>query len=424
LVRRETGTEVRERELNLMALGMAVLLLLGGAVLIFLAFNRKLQPFLQIGESLYNWRQLIFSHPSEMQILSSHPFGYSAQVPHYRGWYRDATGRVVRARAARVHVAADQLARLQYVNGWTGEQILDTSAFCIQLADASDTVDYLNRSGRFEIVVADDQLRSLDGYPMNCHLAVHYSIEAEVGQRDFLETLMQRIPNLKQDIEERVAGVLREEFSRSDYRDAMYNVPRTVNRLNQAWVADDDLPDVRRAMSLHYSALVIKPREEAERRFLSTPGAGMARLKDRIERVDEELQRDAAYWNSQVQDKDTALRNAVRELLLYPPRAVENSVKGLQASVREMGSVEPIVHSVDNLFLGGQRALARGADKLVAALEALQALIQALVEEGSALRGALNQHPLNPHETTPKLTTVANFADRRLVEGLGRGSER
>ncbi|MGI8756514.1 MAG: hypothetical protein ACR2MB_11760 [Acidimicrobiales bacterium] len=383
---------------------MAGLLLITGAGLILVPFNRGLQPYLKVGESIRNWAELLASRPSQVQILSSNQFGYRAKIPHHRGWYMCSAGQVVRGRACRVHVGPDQLARIEYVDDWSGQQLLDSSTFCLQLTDASDAVNYFNRSGRFEIVLHDDRIRSLDGYPMNCHLAVHYSIDVGIDEPVLLERLMHRLPTLEHEIEERVAGALRDEFSQSEYREALYKTPDTVTRLNRAWATDSDLHELHEALTVHFSALVVKPREEAERRFLSTPDAGMARLDDRISRVDEDLQREARHWDSRAEDTNTALRNAVRELLDYPPEAIRKAATGLHNSVREMGSGERVVQSVNNMFLGGQRALARGADQFVDALQSLQSLIQSLAERDSELRSALNQRSAgSPGEATPSL---------------------
>lgn len=400
---------------SLAGYALAALLFILGAALIFVAFNRGLQPYLSLGESTRNWGSLLSARPSAMSIMGSTPFGYRAQVPHYRGWYRSSGDQAIRGRASRVHVAPDQIARIGYRDDWQGHKLLDTSAFCLQAEDAPESVDYLARSGRFELVFYDDHFRSSDGYPLNCHLPVHFWIDLALDDTDSVNRLMDRVPLLQREIEERVAAVLREELSRREYRRVFYEVPKIVDRLNTAWAEDGDLQELRQVLGIHFSALVVKPREEAERRFLSTPGAGIERLRDRIRRVDEDIKQEERYWTSRRDDTRAALQHAVTELLEYPPVAIRESVVGLKETVSGMGNHGHVVESVDGTFLAGQRALARGAEKVVGALHALRELIEALTEEDSRLRAALVQPPQQDAESpSPRLIRLPDDSGPRL----------
>jgi hypothetical protein len=411
--------------LGLAAFALAVFLLALGAALILMAFGRSLQPYLSLGESLRNWGGLLSAHPSSISIMRSTPFGYRAHVRHHRGWYRSSEGHVLRGRAGRVHVAPDQIARLGYSDNWDGLRLLDRSAFCLQVEDASESVDYLSRSGRFELVFYGDHFRSRDGYPMNCHLAVHFWVTLGLDEPHLIDRLMDRVSQLQREIERRVAGLLRDEFGQREYRQAFYEIPKVLDRLNAEWAADDDLLDLRQVLNLRFTALVVKPRVEAERRFLSTPGAGIERLRDRIRHVDEDVKQEKRYWESRWGDTVTALDHAVIELLEYPPAAIRESVAGLRDTVSKMGTGTHVVGSVDGMFLTGQRALARGAEKAVGALRTLQQLIEALAQEDSRLRAALAEPVSEPKASSPPpprirlldIPSVQFEAERRAPDG-------
>ena len=283
--------------------------LVAGFALYWISWDHHLSPYLALREIIINWRELLNQGPGTMPVVNAHALGYKALVKHFHGYYW-VDERPVTGSAGRVYVYPDFIARLHYVNRWEHSRLLDASAFSLRVGEMGDTasaqkavsgtpeadsnsgwsvVDFLCRGVRWQLTFDDSSIKSLDKYVMNCHLAVHTTVELPLSDTDRLNRLFDIRPQFEQVLRSVISGALRDELSKRRYREAMYAVPDIIARLNRDWAERPEFRDYHDLIQVQFTALVIRPREEAERQFI-TADVNLASVKEKIRRLDRELE--------------------------------------------------------------------------------------------------------------------------------------
>jgi hypothetical protein len=263
-----------------------LLLLVGGVGVLVVRVNRTTERFLRTVQTLYRWRPLLHQGVSQAPVIPAHELGQSGdagvsdelrmtiRVPAIRNdyWWPGQCGQ---AAASLVPVPLDYVARLGYPDAWhAGGQWLDATAFTlceaeVGQADSGDLfvdADLLARGGRGQLYFGhEDRLTTQDEYEVRAHVAVHFRVAIPLGQTAELERLFTERQNFLRLLRKTVEDQLRQELKQRTYREAMYAVPDIVARLDTAWSRAGGHRDI---LEVTITALLIMPRQEAERNFL------------------------------------------------------------------------------------------------------------------------------------------------------------
>jgi len=294
-------------------ISFGVALVLVGGFLFWYSLSPGIAPFLNLQRMLDNWRSLLTRGPANANLLYTDELGYRVEIQpdtqdqsrsstNHRGYYPTATGFVL-GNASRVHVMPDFIARLGFEDHWHEEsRFLDNSAFCLREGVGADSAEFLCRGVRCQLVFAPESgLRSSDGYPMHCRLAVHLHVDLPLSEESALSTLFDGLPqgglrNFLPLLKERVLGRLRSHLTKREYRQAMYEVPEIIEALNRdIWSgepdqADDPFVALKGSIQIEFSGLNLAPREEAERNFLDHVQRGQEEIAEKILKKERNLE--------------------------------------------------------------------------------------------------------------------------------------
>lgn len=187
--------------------------------------------------------------------------------PHRDKWWLGDLRRP--GTAYRVHVPSDCIARLPFTCAWLNTRYLDNSAFCLRTdSTGTNVVTILQRSARWQMdFFEEDQLRSRDEYHLHCHVAIHTSVRVELADIERLDRLFDNLPTFLAQLRGTVAGLLRDESQLRSYRDVMYDAPALIDILNERVRSHHGLASMLDVLDVCFTALIVKPRKEAELQF-------------------------------------------------------------------------------------------------------------------------------------------------------------
>lgn len=370
------------------SLVFAFLALAAAVGLIALSVSGWAQVYLALPQTFANWRRLCSARPREARVVWASQLGYHALVEHVPGWFLLPEG-PISARAARVHVAPDAIARLDYVDAWRGTRFLDSSAFCLArpTAAAMDVarVQFIYRSRRVHFMhrPLDEKLslKSKGGVPINYHLAGHVRTRLGLTDEKKLEALFAASATLINDLHESIKGLLREEFIKRTYDACFRDVPQIINWLNASWHDAACFETFREYIDFELTALVIIPRREAEVALTEKHVTGMASLDDDIETINKEIENDIAGWKYRWSDQRTSLGNALKQLDRSIDTSIQASAGGLRDNLQKMGEERYVVESVHTIFMTGREQLRQGSEAMSAAVDDLGEFLRDLDAE-------------------------------------------
>jgi hypothetical protein len=371
--------------------------LIGAVALFWISHEPQLKPYLALRDMIHNWRQLLTAGPGQMQILDFSLLGFRARVKHCHGLFWTAAG-LVTGSACRVFVHADFIARLGYLDHWQGSRLLDSSALCLRVGEISDEVGYLCRGTRHELVFDDGSIRSKDGYLMSCHVAIHTFIELPLTDDRRLNCLFDRLAQFEPVLRSVVSGTLRHELSIRGYRESMYFVPAIVAALNCRWAADSQFEIYRDLVHIEFTALVIRPREEAERRFLATPTAHLEQVHDRIRVLDQEREARRSERERRWHDWRLSLVAALDSLEEQIPASTRQTAEGLRKQMPAIGTLVLIRKAVASMFQTSRTQLDIRCGAVAKILDDLSAFMESIRNDGDALVQRLRAQPTRPSD--------------------------
>jgi hypothetical protein len=369
--------------------------LIGGVALFWISHEPRLKPFLALRDMIHNWWHLLTTGPGQMQILDFGLLGFRARVKHCHGLYWAAAGPVTGS-ACRVHVHPDFIARLGYLDHWQGSRLLDASAFCLRVGETSNEIDFLCRASRHELIFDDGSIRSKDGYVMSCHVAIHTFIELPLSDDVRLNRLFEDLAQFEKVLRSVVSGTLRHELSNRGYRQCMYSVPATVAALNCRWVGDSQFQVYRDLIHVEFTALVIRPREEAERRFLATPTAHLEQVHDRIRILDQARETRRSERERRWEDWLVSLAASLQSLEEQIPASTRKAAEGLRQQMPAIGTLVPIRKAVASMFRTSRAQLDIRCLAVAKNLEDLTAFMKGIRTEGDSFVRRLRDQPTRP----------------------------
>ena len=329
---------------------------------------------------------MLTTGPGRAELLAADACWYRVRIKHHQGWYAGPDGRPTYGAAARVHVTPDMVARLPYEDRWRGTQLVDAGCFCLRSKSkgSGDEVDFLARGRRWQLVVGDDTLRSQDAYQMNCHIAVHFYVDLPTSDSARFNDLFDNLPHLLDTVQEGAAGILDREIRAREYREAMYAVPGMLKVLNQRWHDDPRFAAYRDLIHVRFTSMLIRPREEAERRFLRVQQAGLRNVMEDIRRLDLAVERDRSEWRHNWERWVNAQDLALRGLEQGVHATAQKTAKGISEGLTTMSN-ERLIATVAELFRTSRERLSRNCDAVDAALRQLITLARDLAEQNDWL---------------------------------------
>jgi hypothetical protein len=366
----------------------------GGLYLLWRTIDKAALPFLSLRDIARNWRALLSHTPSGCGFLSSDELGYALAVPHHQGWYWTAGGPEAGA-AGRVHVTPDSVARLPYPDRWhDGRRLLDSSAFCLRVKGTSQVVEYLSRGGRFQLEFTDGLIRSQDGHVCNGLLAVHFAVPHRLDRAGLLEQLFDARGQLVPLLHSGVTGLLQQEIGRRPYRQVMYDARAILDRLNGAWAADALFADFRPLLDVAFTALLVRPREEAELAQLQKLEAHRVRILDELKENILQVEREAGRWGHQWDDVLKVQNAAMGELRLHVPSTIQHAADGLADLLANMQDPTHLIAAVEKMLVTGRTdlrlkgaAVVRAFTQLEDFMAKLRTARAAMAERFKELRG-------------------------------------
>jgi hypothetical protein len=392
--------------------------LLVGTALLWLSLAPRVKPYLALREAFENWRRMLTAGPGQMQIFDFNPLGFRALVRHYHGSFWTATG-CISGSAARIHVDPQWIARLGYVDHWQGTRILDSSAFCLRVGETSDEVEFLCRATRLQLVFDDGRIQSSDGYIMNCHVAVHVAIDLPASDNERLNRLFDRVPQFKPLLRSVASGTLRHEFSTRPYRQSMYQAPVIVAALNRCWAENAQFRDYWELLQVEFTALIIRPREEAERRFLATPTANLEHVHDRIRILDQEVETRRSDRERRWQDWQLSQSAALQALEEQVAESILRAADGLRRQMPAITNQTQLLTAVDAMFQTGGEQLESRCHAVSDALDGLARFMEEIRLDGDSLMERIRAERIPRSETAETQTNGVGdlSAGARLDDG-------
>lgn len=367
----------------------AALCLSLGAVFLRLSLSRGARPYVDAPRSLRAWRRLLVQPTSAARITSTHLLGYTAIVPTETAWFRQGVG-VYLGRAMRVHVPIDHVARLTFEDGWGNGRILDSSAFCFDRSGGSDEIEFLARSARRQLVFAEaDGLTSSDGYPLQCHLAVHLEMNCDANQSAAWDWLFDNALTLEDRLRRDVSGHLRSAFVERQYRQTMYEGDKILVMLNEVAANGGLLTDSRPELRLRFTGLVIKPRERAERNLLVAAAGNHEVLKERTAAITEDIAHERGRWLARWTELFRRLELSLHALHGEVEQAITAASNGLRGAIPDMNTESQVIESVRSVFETGQGQFERSSRQVLQGFNDLHEFIADLNAENRALQEAM-----------------------------------
>ena len=406
--------------------------LAAGLALAWSSLHPHVAPYLALRDIVLNWWNLLGQGPGQMLlVLNADALGFQTLVKHFPGWYWTAEG-LVMGSAGRVYVYPDFIARLGYDDHWQGSRFLDASAFCLRVGEMGDApppqyrdsgtppahsngsttfhgvrnlswsvVDFLCRGVRWQLVLDDSSIRSRDGYVLNCYLAVHTAVELPLSDVERLNRLFDILPQFQQMLRSVITGALHYELSRRGYREAMYDVPAIVASLNRHWAEEPQFRHYHDLIKVYFTALVIRPRVEAEREFL-TAGANLVNIKEMIRKLDRQVKesrdRRGRRWDDWVERTEIAIDALMGQAETQqndngsepPPRgqvaaSIKNAADGLQWQMPSIGNPEPLLKAVGALFQTGREQLETCTQAILELIKDLACFMEEIREDDEDL---------------------------------------
>jgi len=217
---------------------------------------------------------------------------------------------------------------------------------------------------RWQLSLDDSSIKSQDKYIMNCHLAVHTAVNLPLSEADRLDRLFDIRPQFEQVLRSVISGVLRDELSKRRYREAMYAVPEIIEQLNRQWAERPEFRDYRDLIRVHFSALVIRPRVEAERQFI-TADVNLANVKEKIRSLDRKVEENRdrrrhrwEEWMCKQQEAITALAGRTGDdddgqVDGQVDSSIKKAANALRDQMTFIGNAPPLLESVGAVFTTG-----------------------------------------------------------------------
>jgi hypothetical protein len=396
-------------------------LILAGAGLLWFSFGKRGDLLVNLNVMVRNWLKLLSQAPGDAEVVASHPLGYRVRVAHYPGHYWGPEGLEVGS-AARVHVAPDFVARLNYPNFWQGRsRLLDASAFCLRVEGKGEEVEMLARGVRIELVFNDSSMRSRDEYEINCHLAVHVWNDLPLHEEERLNRLFDSLRSFNDALRSSINGALSNELRARTYREALYEVPDILKVLAKRWGTLPELARFRELVHVAFTALVLKPRLEAERLELQRLGAGLMKLEEKIARPGGRIKQELADWQLRWDDLHKKRREALARLKSGVGDTIKAAKEGLISTMGNMSHDDEVLKGASALFDGAQKQLSSSASDVKQAFNDLAGFIREITKVNKQLMSEIGQmsDAGNGHHAVPRATHgSAPLVVPRAPEGL------
>jgi hypothetical protein len=388
-----------------------LLLLVGGFAVLYVRVNRKCERFLRTAQTLNGWRPLLHQGVSQAPVIPAHELGQSGdagvsdelrmtiRVPAIRNdyWWPGQSGQ---AAASLVPVPLDYLARLGYPDAWhKGRQWLDATAFTLCEAEVGQAgsgdlfvdADLLARGGRGQLYFGpEDRLATDDEYEVRAHVAVHFRVAIPLERAPELERLFAERQNFLRLLRKTVEDCLRQELKQRKYREALYDVPAIVARLNRAWFETGGQRDI---LEVTVTALLIMARQEAERNFLRPLYDSLNRalitgrnLADQLKATVEQLN---GKWKQITED----IRFHLDTLRRLPGGLMETADNLGAVAQNETSVLTAVLNGCEVLYENSSQNLQIHAQGLAESFRSLSGFSQQLFEERRKYARGDDAHP-------------------------------
>jgi hypothetical protein len=210
------------------------------------------------------------------------------------------------------------------------------------------------------------------------------------AQEALLNRLFDQVALLETQLKDVVGRLLRVEFETREYRDAMYDVPQIVKKLNAEWRQDPIFAHYRDLVRVEFTALVIRPRQEAEQRFLAQRSAHQHNLRDQTERLEQDVKQARARRSKELNELQQLWEASLADL----PRVVDTIAKsaaGLEKVIKAAARGEQITRHVTPLFENSRAQFEASSDRLLETLTRLGEFLEGLWTENGDIQKQLDQ---------------------------------
>jgi len=372
-----------------------VALLGAGQLLLWAVLDPRFAPYLDAWRMLRNWMRMVVQRPAESGadqaaeisaqngkaatsgLVFADSFSFRVKAKHQLGYYFVDRGPTIGS-AARVHVPLDCVARLSYIDRWQDRRLLDTSNFVLRTDDANNELEFIARGRRCCFDFNDDSILAKDGYIMNCQLAVHWYVPLALDRKDEFDYLFNNLHHLTVTLRDGASGVLRKELTTREYRSAMQEADQILAELNEHWRSSPHYEPYRKLVHVEFTALMIRPREEAERRFLDRLGRGRAKLREQIDEIAKEIKGKVVHITDHWKDISQKRELAVSELTDQLPHALVAQSTAVSTIIVQQGTTEDAINQARGAFEAGMKQLGECSDRLMNAYDQLGDFIHEL----------------------------------------------